>query len=56
MLKADWEQWAAETKYYNIVSESSTAYTVDYGVIQALSDIKNGDVIEINVAYITATS
>ena len=56
VLKADWEQWAAETKYYNIVSESSTAYTVDYGVIQALSDIKNGDVIEINVAYITATS
>lgn len=56
VLKTNWEQWAAETKYYNIVSESSTVYTVDYGVIQALSDIKNGDMIEINVAYITATS
>ena len=56
IAKTDFEQWAEDTKYYNIVSETSTTYTVDYGAIVAVSTLKNNDRIEVNITYATSTT
>lgn len=51
--KTDFEQWAEETRYYEILSETSTSYQVRFASIQLRSTVTADEIIEINVTYLT---
>ena len=51
--KSDFDQWAEETRYYEILSETSTSYQVRFASIQLRSTVTADEVIEINVTYLT---
>lgn len=51
--KTDFEQWAEETRYYEILSETSTNYQVRFASIQLRSTVTADEIIEINVTYLT---
>lgn len=51
--KSDFDQWAEETRYYEITDETSTYYDVRYASIQLRSTVTADEMIEINVTYLT---
>lgn len=51
--KADFEQWAEETKYYEIREEHTNYYTVWYGAVTLRSSVAADEYIEINATYAT---
>lgn len=53
VLKSDFEQWAEETRYYVIRSETSTLYNVMFGSIILLSSVDADETIEFSVTYQT---
>lgn len=53
VLKSDFEQWAEETRYYIIRSETSTLYNVMFGSIILLSSVDADETIEFSVTYQT---